>query len=315
LAAIDPGFAMPSPPVVQPWDNYPGGIEAWARANPDTPEGKRILALQLNPPEGKTEMFYYRVPNDQGGFEYISISGDAQKINEWMIRNYGAGNFTLVTEQGAGSATHVGSVSADGTFTPGGSEAEPPPEAPFLESDRPLEAFTRFLGELGLLSPTPGRRQLIAEKQYQPLMALMMGQDLGRVGEMTGEPEAAWMDLLSSKVGQGQYPTVRRNDLSAAWGGMERRAAGGRGGAPLTSWQQKAFNPNEIEAGTPVANMGLQLLGRSMSPITSSYFNTPSASDLTSSYIGGQGRSPEDDFVEYVRNQLGLYGMGTDRYG
>jgi len=196
----------------------------------------------------------------------------------------------------------------------------------FLELSAPQAAFRKFLGTVGYdpEARRPTRQQQAAQAQYDPLSALFVGrqvlQGLDPYGEDEAVREEQFEQFLRARPGAvdyreaqtaaeketaqmgvlaGKTPTAVPSPIPRATGAQLAGLLdlfGGLGGE-LTPYQQQAIRPQTVTQGRPLANIGLQALGQSISPLAAQYFNLPSQEELATRYLGGGGVTNYSDFI------------------
>jgi len=266
--------------------------------------------------------------------EYVSLTGDEQAIYSWLLDQYGAGNVHSVQQEAidqglldTGKVTHLGSIDSEGNLVPPGSDTGTDtttgdydyPDEPFETEVEAgfAEEFLRHLGTLGpkFREPSPRRTARVAEAQYAPLRGLFAAQQLGSTAPLSSHTgQTAWEAFLKHQTGAAGFPSVvggKGGQGVTSWRELERLAGHGKGAETLTEAQKRAFWPEEMEWGMPAARAGTALAASAMSPLVYRQFGMPTASDLARSYQSQRvaGDQP-DSFIEFLRRQLGLGGVG-----
>jgi len=270
---------------------------------------------------------YWRVYGTDGKAYYVwaENSYDAQLAFSKVYPNVGVSGAIVAwgPTPGANAPTVGGpAVSEQTTTTDDAFSGEPTGLEGYLDE------FQRHLGTLGYYNdPIPRRSTKIAEQQYAPLRGLFEAKQVagGNVAGDTAEQERAFQSFLGGRVPApqtgGRYmPSMTGAEATSAWNALQGVAGLDAGvGMPggRTPYQQQELYPTEVgTAGMPTAHMGLGLLGSTMSPLVSGYYQTPTTEQLQRGYINRPEDQAETDFNEYVRKYLGLGSIaGVNPYG
>jgi hypothetical protein len=279
-----------------------GGVNFWEFGSTPEEVARRIGG---NVDVGKTPYDFPRVLNDQG-----NPTGDRHSsYNEKITRD--AEVKALVWE-------------AANPDTGTGEGMEGAAEGDYLELAAPEAAFRKYLRGLNL-SPQyyappaaegaaaapvyarPTLRQQAAQAQYEPLSALFTGQQLLGTEDPREEDEVVRERMFRSFLEglgtqEGVMPRATPGDLRSTFTGFETKGGLGSTG-PI--WQQMATRPQTVTEGRPLANLGLQALRSTISPLALRYFNLPSQEELATRYLSGPTAGVQN-YAKFLRAQLGI---------
>ena len=279
-----------------------GGVNFWEFGSTPEEVARRVGG---NVDVGKIPYDFPRVLNDQG-----NPTGDRHSsYNEKITKD--AEVKALVWE-------------AANPVQPGQPGMEGAAEGDYLELAAPEAAFRKYLRGLNLgpqyyappaaegaaaapVYARPTLRQQAAQAQYEPLSALFTGQQLLGTVDPREEDEVAREQMFRSfleGIGPqaGVMPRARPKDLRSTFAEFEDIGGLGSTG-PI--WQQMATRPQTVTEGRPLANLGLQALRSTISPLALRYFNLPSQEELATRYLSSPTPGVQN-YAKFLRAQLGI---------